>query len=101
DLIDQVNQFKENKGLSAAVYTQTTDVEGEFNGLLSYDRKVLKPNLSKVREANNKLIGTTSLSSIDDVIQRYKKSGDLDDNTYHALSLHLSVVKHYKDKNMI
>ncbi|UZR97823.1 glycoside hydrolase family 2 protein [Chondrinema litorale] len=29
-------------GLSAAVYTQTTDVEGEVNGLMSYDRKVIK-----------------------------------------------------------
>jgi hypothetical protein len=30
------------QGLAAAVYTQTTDVEGEVNGLLTYDRKVLK-----------------------------------------------------------
>lgn len=31
-----------HRGLSAAVYTQTTDVEGEVNGLLTYDRKVVK-----------------------------------------------------------
>jgi len=30
------------KGLCAAVYTQTTDVEGEVNGIMSYDREVLK-----------------------------------------------------------
>ncbi len=30
------------KGLSAAVYTQTTDVEGEVNGLMTYDREVVK-----------------------------------------------------------
>lgn len=38
------------KGLSAAIYTQTTDVEGEVNGLLSYDRKVVKidPELLKI-----------------------------------------------------
>lgn len=30
------------KGLAAAVYTQTTDVEGEVNGLLTYDRKAIK-----------------------------------------------------------
>jgi len=30
------------KGLAAAVYTQTTDVEIEVNGLLTYDREVLK-----------------------------------------------------------
>lgn len=31
-----------NKGLSAAIYTQTSDVESEVNGLMTYDRKVLK-----------------------------------------------------------
>lgn len=30
------------KGLSAAVYTQLTDVEGELNGLITYDRRELK-----------------------------------------------------------
>lgn len=30
------------QGLSAAVYTQTTDVEGEVNGLMTYDREVMK-----------------------------------------------------------
>ncbi|QEE15935.1 glycoside hydrolase family 2 protein [Promethearchaeum syntrophicum] len=30
------------KGLSAAIYTQTTDVEQEINGLISYDRKIIK-----------------------------------------------------------
>jgi beta-galactosidase/beta-glucuronidase len=30
------------KGLSAAVYTQTTDVEQEVNGLISYDREIIK-----------------------------------------------------------
>ena len=31
-----------------AVYTQTTDVEGEINGLMTYDRKVIKMNEAKV-----------------------------------------------------
>ena len=30
------------RGLAAAIYTQTTDVEGEVNGLMTYDRKVIK-----------------------------------------------------------
>ncbi len=30
------------QGLSAAIYTQTTDVEGEVNGLITYDREVVK-----------------------------------------------------------
>jgi beta-galactosidase/beta-glucuronidase len=36
-----VRQYRE-AGLSASVYTQTTDVEGELNGLLTYDREVEK-----------------------------------------------------------
>ena len=34
--------MKEMYGLSGAVYTQTTDVEGEVNGFLTYDREVIK-----------------------------------------------------------
>jgi hypothetical protein len=37
-------------GLSAAIYTQTTDVEGEINGLITYDREVMKLQHDKVRE---------------------------------------------------
>lgn len=39
-------------GYSAAVYTQTTDVEIEVNGLMSYDRKVMKLDEARVRKAN-------------------------------------------------
>lgn len=39
--IDMLWYYKA-QGLAAAVYTQTTDVEGEVNGLLTYDRKVFK-----------------------------------------------------------
>lgn len=39
-------------GLSAAVYTQTTDVETECNGLLTYDRAVCKLDLPQMRAAN-------------------------------------------------
>lgn len=42
-----------HRGLSAAVYTQTTDVEGEVNGLLTYDREVIKidPELLRILHA--------------------------------------------------
>ncbi len=36
-----INQLR-SKGIAAGVYTQTTDVEGEINGLMTYDRKVIK-----------------------------------------------------------
>ena len=39
---EQIVEMKKSMGLSAAVYTQTTDVEGEVNGLMTYDRKVIK-----------------------------------------------------------
>ncbi|MBW8684812.1 glycoside hydrolase family 2 protein [Chitinophaga rhizophila] len=42
-------------GLSAAVYTQTTDVEGEINGFMTYDRKVDKFPIDKLKEDNQKL----------------------------------------------
>ncbi|MBC8004250.1 MAG: beta-galactosidase [Verrucomicrobia bacterium] len=42
-------------GFSAGVYTQTTDVEGEVNGLLTYDRKVIKIDEKRVREINQKI----------------------------------------------
>jgi beta-galactosidase/beta-glucuronidase len=42
-------------GCSAAVYTQTTDVEGEVNGLLTYDREVVKIEEERVRKANQEI----------------------------------------------
>lgn len=42
-------------GLSAAVYTQTTDVEGETNGFMTYDRAVDKMPVNKLHEVNTKL----------------------------------------------
>ncbi len=47
-------------GLSAAVYTQTTDVEGEVNGFMTYDRKVMKMPLDKLKQANEKLYKVTA-----------------------------------------
>ena len=43
------------RGFSAAVYTQTTDVEIEVNGLMTYDREVIKVDEKRVREINEKL----------------------------------------------
>ncbi|UKI23446.1 MAG: hypothetical protein L6V88_02890 [Anaerotruncus sp.] len=40
--LKRLSSRKSKQGLSAAVYTQVTDVEDELNGLLTYDRKVQK-----------------------------------------------------------
>ena len=43
-------------GYSAAVYTQTTDVEIEVNGLITYDRKVIKLDENRIRKVNQEVI---------------------------------------------
>lgn len=53
---EQIIPAKE-RGLAAAVYTQVSDVEGERNGLLTYDRKVCKANEAIFRAMNAKLTG--------------------------------------------
>ncbi len=42
-------------GYSAAVYTQTTDVEIEINGFMTYDRKVVKMNEEKIKKVNQEV----------------------------------------------
>jgi len=42
-------------GFSAAVYTQTTDVEIEVNGLMTYDRKIIKIDEVRINEINRKI----------------------------------------------
>lgn len=44
-----------SRGFSAAVYTQTTDCEVELNGLMTYDREVVKMNEERIREINLKI----------------------------------------------
>ena len=48
------------RGFIAAVYTQTTDVEGEVNGLMTYDRKEIKINEAAVKKANLSVINQLS-----------------------------------------
>ena len=50
--MQQVYALKDTPGLSAAIYTQTTDVEIECNGLMTYDRAMVKPVLQRVAAAN-------------------------------------------------
>lgn len=44
------------KGLSAAIYTQVSDVEEECNGLMTYDREVLKMDADRVRELHERVL---------------------------------------------
>jgi hypothetical protein len=53
---DNLIGFKINNGLSAAVYTELTDVEGEMNGFITYDRAVVKADLEKLSAINRRVI---------------------------------------------
>ena len=58
EYVNFANQLLEMvlKGFSGAIYTQTTDVEGEVNGLITYDRKIIKLDMKRVKEINKKVI---------------------------------------------
>lgn len=45
-----------DKGLSASIYTQVSDVEEEINGLVTYDRKVVKFDIGFMQQLNSKLV---------------------------------------------
>jgi hypothetical protein len=47
-------------GLSGAIYTQTTDVENEVNGYLSYDRRLVKMDLGTVADRSRAVIAAGS-----------------------------------------
>jgi hypothetical protein len=53
-----LGEFK-TQGISGGVYTQTTDVEGEINGLMTYDRKVIKISAEDLAtlQSENGLLG--------------------------------------------
>ncbi len=55
ELLAKLRVMIEPSGLSAAIYTQTTDVEAEVNGLFTYDRKVVKMDEPQVTAANKAL----------------------------------------------
>ena len=55
-LMQGVWQLRDEAGLSAAVYTQTTDVETECNGLLTYDRAIINVDIDKIASANRGVV---------------------------------------------
>jgi len=55
--VKYANRLKELSvlGLCGAVYTQTTDVESEINGLMTYDRKIVKMDADALRKVNREV----------------------------------------------
>jgi hypothetical protein len=62
ELMQQYEEYLEmlkvfvSTGCAAAVYTQTTDVEIEVNGLMTYDRAVVKVDVPRISAANKAVI---------------------------------------------
>lgn len=60
DTMNKLLQVFAGEGLCASVYTQLTDVESEVNGLMTYDRAVMKLPVAQVAEAKRSLLGGTN-----------------------------------------
>lgn len=63
-IMNQHLQLLAKEGLSASIYTQPFDVEGEQNGLMTYDREVLKIPFKELREIHKGLNGEIAASSL-------------------------------------
>ncbi|HXT40392.1 MAG TPA: glycoside hydrolase family 2 TIM barrel-domain containing protein [Candidatus Angelobacter sp.] len=63
-LLGKLQPMIEDAGLSAAIYTQTTDVEVEVNGLMTYDRALVKMNEAAVADANKKVYVPTGKDEV-------------------------------------
>jgi beta-galactosidase/beta-glucuronidase len=61
EFVNRIPHFIKS-GLSAAVYTQTTDVEVETNGLMTYDRKVTKMPVERLKTIHGKLYENPSVA---------------------------------------
>lgn len=59
DLIEKLRPMIAEQGLCAAIYTQTTDVETEANGMMTYDRALIKMDIDTIRELNESLYSLT------------------------------------------
>ncbi|MFE9917986.1 AbfB domain-containing protein [Micromonospora sp. NPDC005553] len=58
-LVQGTQNLMLGKGLSASIYTEITDLEGELNGFITYDRQVIKMDQARVRAANTALINAS------------------------------------------
>lgn len=60
ELQDRMRQGVRGCGVSAGVYTEITDLEGEINGMYTYDRQVFKPSsMERIRAANEAVIAAS------------------------------------------
>lgn len=95
--IEMTQELKklETEGLSASIYTQPFDVEGEENGLLTYDREMIKIPVSDLRSINREMVPQTKGFLLD---SNFNIAANIDindtDNRYEEL------LRLYKEGNM-
>jgi len=65
-MIDSLKKLKE-MGLSGAIYTQPFDVESEQNGLITYDRKIIKLPFSTYYNINSKIVNDERFTNYSNV----------------------------------
>ncbi|HEY8506217.1 MAG TPA: beta-galactosidase, partial [Gemmataceae bacterium] len=64
-----------SKGLAAAIYTQTTDVEGEVNGLMTYDREAIKFDPERMARLHRRLYEPPPVFESRPVVPTSEESG--------------------------
>jgi hypothetical protein len=75
NLMRRIYELRDKPGLSAAIYTQTTDVETESNGLMTYDRAIVKVDLERVAAANKGDFSKAPTLKVTEVVPTSKKEG--------------------------
>ncbi|GAA3935325.1 glycoside hydrolase family 2 protein [Chitinophaga oryziterrae] len=90
-MIDTLSKLRE-EGLSASIYTEPFDVEGEENGLLTYDREIVKIPIEKIQRIHNPLIQSNKLSLLysNSLIVKNIDLNDTDDQYKQFLALYES-----------
>src|SRR5262249_50111692 len=76
DLIINLQPLLGN-GLAAAIYTQTTDVEGEVNGLMTYDRAIINLDVDKTAQMHQRLYRSDILVTRNPVVPTSEEKGQM------------------------
>lgn len=87
EMSNKLQLFK-STGLSGSIYTQPFDVEGEENGLLTYDREVLKIPLDQIRRINLELLGQLKSKTLNNNLYIAKDADPTDNDDRYLEMLH-------------
>ncbi len=71
DFYGDIFRMRDEEGLAASIYTQTTDVETETNGLMTYDRALVKMGTGNIRKAHEGIIPPRLASPFRQFVENY------------------------------